>query len=566
MKKTFLPILITCFLLISLTCRSQQTMNASQAYDIAQKARSDAEDLWDKKGATPAEVAKSIQILKNALIFLDSVPVKRLAEKNIYLRFRRNDVTRDLARVYAASGQKELALVTLEQWYKLGNSSGVVSFITDDSAFLDIRQEPQFQKIVNNLKEQGMLWQNTAFNTPYKPDLTEDEKIAGLTLLWSQAKFNFVHFDHLSIDWNQTYIDYLAKVRNTKSTAEYYKVLISFYAQLKDGHTNVNVPKELSADFYSRPPMRTELIEGRVFITNVFSDSLVKTGIKPGLEILKIDSEPVVSYAEKNVKPYQSSSTPQDLEVREFTYSLISGPANKPVLFELKDRNGKIFTQSVARSGYHDIVRFKSIEYQAIGDIGYLVINNFEDRTINKKFDSLFTQIAKTKGLIIDIRYNGGGDGGIGFGIISKLTNKPFKTSSAKIMEHYSTPDAEAEWQEIVPGEDGPNGKLYYDKPVVLLIGPRTFSAAEDFTVAFSYMKRGKLVGMPTGGSTGQPVGFNLPGGGSARVCGKWDYFPDGKEFVGVGIMPDVTVKKTVKDLLNGTDAAKNKALELLKD
>ncbi len=127
-------------------------------------------------------------------------------------------------------------------------------------------------------------------------------------------------------------------------------MLISFYAQLKDGHTNVYVPNELSDEFYLRPPFRTELIEGRVFVTQVFSDSLLKSGINPGLEIVKIDAEPVISYAEKNIKPYQSSSTPQDMEVREFTYALLSGPKEKPILFEFRDHNGKIINRTIART------------------------------------------------------------------------------------------------------------------------------------------------------------------------------------------------------------------------
>jgi carboxyl-terminal processing protease len=57
---------------------------------------------------------------------------------------------------------------------------------------------------------------------------------------------------------------------------------------------------------------------------------------------------------------------------------------------------------------------------------------------------------------------------------------------------------------------------------------------------------------MATDGSTGQPVPFELPGGGSARVCGKHDSYPAGKDFVDVGIIPDVVVKKMVRDLMNG--------------
>jgi C-terminal processing protease CtpA/Prc len=94
-----------------------------------------------------------------------------------------------------------------------------------------------------------------------------------------------------------------------------------------------------------------------------------------------------------------------------------------------------------------------------------------------------------------------------------------------------------------------------------VLTSARTFSAAEDFTVAFDAMHRGLIVGEPTGGSTGQPMFFSLPGGGNARVCAKHDMYPDGKEFVGVGIQPGIVVKPTVSDLRKGKDTVLDAAI-----
>jgi hypothetical protein len=54
-------------------------------------------------------------------------------------------------------------------------------------------------------------------------------------------------------------------------------------------------------------------------------------------------------------------------------------------------------------------------------------------------------------------------------------------------------------------------------KPIVVLSSPRTFSAAEDFLVAFKPLKRGLIVGEPSGGSTGQPLIISLPGGLGSR-------------------------------------------------
>jgi carboxyl-terminal processing protease len=563
MKNNILPLLTICCLLASLKSRSQ---DAQKYYDRIQAIRDKSSDLWQKKSPTPQDLQKSIEMTEGAIRLLDSVPVSELANGNIYLKGRRHDLYMDMANAYAVENKKDSAFYWLYKMYDQGSYSGMVSFLEKDSTFMNLWSDQRFKDFANLMRRTGDLYKGAAFKTPYKENLTDAEKADGLSLLWMQARANFVYFDHLKTDWNKTYMDYMPLVLNTKSTAEYYKVLMQFYAQLKDGHTNVYPPKELQPDFYSRPPMRTELVEGRVFVSQVFSDSLIKAGVAPGLEVISIDSDPVTSYAEKNIKPYQSSSTPQDMEVREFTYALLSGPAKKPITFEFKDRNGKTFTKVVARTGYHDVKYPNTVVYETIDNVGYLQVNGFDNNSVNKIVDSLFkNEIPKTKGLVIDIRYNGGGDDGIGFNIIKKLTDKAAKASVSKVVKHYGRPGDELEWDENRPWELSPDGKIYYGKPVVLLIGPRTFSAAEDFTVVFDYMKRGKMVGMPTGGSTGQPILFDLPGGGSARVCGKKDTYPDGKEFVDIGIVPDVTVKKTVKDEQNGIDAAKEKAISMLK-
>ena len=114
--------------------------------------------------------------------------------------------------------------------------------------------------------------------------------------------------------------------------------------------------------------------------------------------------------------------------------------------------------------------------------------------------------------------------------------------------------------ESLQPG-DGP----HYSGPVVVLSGPATFSAAEDFLVAWKNSGRGKLIGEPSGGSTGQPLFFDLPGGGSARVCTKRDTFPDGTEWVGRGIAPDILVHPTFADVRAGKDTVLEKALEFLK-
>ena len=77
--------------------------------------------------------------------------------------------------------------------------------------------------------------------------------------------------------------------------------------------------------------------------------------------------------------------------------------------------------------------------------------------------------------------------------------------------------------------------------------------------------QRGKIIGEPTGGSTGQPLFFPLSGGGAARVCSKQNLYPDGRQFAGVGIQPQILVRTTVADFRAGRDTVLEKALEYLR-
>ncbi|MHB1630427.1 MAG: hypothetical protein ACYCVB_19000 [Bacilli bacterium] len=72
-------------------------------------------------------------------------------------------------------------------------------------------------------------------------------------------------------------------------------------------------------------------------------------------------------------------------------------------------------------------------------------------------------------------------------------------------------------------------------------------------------------MGQPTGGSTGQPVYFPLPGGGTGQIVGVWDVDADGNEFVGVGIAPDIHVTPELIDYSENRDRALDTALAIIR-
>jgi len=57
---------------------------------------------------------------------------------------------------------------------------------------------------------------------------------------------------------------------------------------------------------------------------------------------------------------------------------------------------------------------------------------------------------------------------------------------------------------------------------------------------------------------------FDLPNGGQARICTKKDTYPDGKEFVGVGVKPDIEISKKLSDYMENKDPVLDKAIDFL--
>jgi C-terminal processing protease CtpA/Prc len=113
---------------------------------------------------------------------------------------------------------------------------------------------------------------------------------------------------------------------------------------------------------------------------------------------------------------------------------------------------------------------------------------------------------------------------------------------------------------QLQPAEKNYKGKL------AILIDNETGSAAEDMVVLLHAAGRAKIIGEPSVGSTGQPFMLDLPGGGEARICTANCKYPDGREFVGVGIQPDILVHPTIKGIAEGQDEMLEAAIKYLKN
>lgn len=552
---------------------AQAATTADDAYQYLQTQRARARTVVGRAEKPPADsLHKAVHILQQALAYYHQPAVEALARTNQTLYFRQSDLLFDLAVLQSRLGQQELAVASLRALLAPEFAEVYAPWMLTHPALAGVRSHPLLKPTLDKTATLVNVFDSKALATSYRPSLSEAEKVAGLSKLWSEARYNFAYFDHLpGLDWDQAYLDYLPKVQAAASTVAYYRVLKQFYAQLHDGHTDVWASSGPVADsVYGRPPLTAQLVEGRVLVQQVRSDSLRRTGIVPGLEIVRIDELPATAYADRFVRPYQSGSTVQNVDVQTYTYNLLSGPRNRPVRVAFRDGRGQLFVRILPRSGYGKLAPAVPVRLRFLaGNVAYLQVNEFETDAGFQRFAAAFDSIRATSALVIDLRQNGGGNSGNGYRILSYLTDKRYRVGRYQSRIYSAVGRARGQGVRFEPVDTAnfraPAGEQkLYTKPVAVLISGQTFSAAEDFCSAYVGLRRGALVGEPTGGSTGQPLSFSLPGGLMARVCTKRDTYPDGTEWNGQGILPTLAARPTVAALQTGKDPVLAAALHYL--
>jgi C-terminal processing protease CtpA/Prc len=410
--------------------------------------------------------------------------------------------------------------------------------------------------------------------------LTSDQKLWGLMQVWAETKFNFVYFDRVpGLDWDEAVRTSIPRVAATRDRLEYYQVLRELVARLNDGHTLVLPPGALTGE-YDNPQLELQLVEGRAVVTRVGDTAEIReAALRAGLELVTIgDGVPVWEYFEENVARFYQGGTEQWTKALGL-YLLLNGPRGTTVKLGFRDPEGRSRTAELTRDSrnadgspfVHWLFGHQaSLEFRMIGgDLAYFRLPSFGSEDIVKEFarelDRL--ELDRLRGMIVDVRVNNGGNSDNAYAIISRLIDREIETSSWRTRQYLPARRSWGEgetWYEAKPGRIAPAEGRTYKGPLVVLIGPHTVSAAEDFLVPLDYSNRATLVGRTTAGTTGNPLRVPLPGGGLFQVCTKRDTYPDGKEFVGHGIEPDYRIEPTQLDVWQSRDRALEKAVEIL--
>lgn len=141
-------------------------------------------------------------------------------------------------------------------------------------------------------------------------NLSDADKLYGLSKFWEETSYNFAYFDHTHINWDSTYRAYIPKILATKNTWQYYLVMERFCALLQDGHTGVGFPIQLLNHNRSRNKwLLLENFDKHFYVTDIALK--FKDAVPLGSELVSVDGMPAREYAEKEIIPYISQSSEQ---------------------------------------------------------------------------------------------------------------------------------------------------------------------------------------------------------------------------------------------------------------
>ena len=196
--------------------------------------------------------------------------------------------------------------------------------------------------------------------------------------------------------------------------------------------------------------------------------------------------------------------------------------------------------------------------YKITEGVGYIYYNSFANDISDEQINTIINEMKDTKGLMIDVRNNTGGNTANADKLFSRFISAPTLVKYEKIKKGTGHND----FYDPQPHYVSP-ATITYGKPVAVLINRKCFSACNDFVLYMSQLPNVKLFGDQTGGGGSIPQQYILANGWSIQYSASLTLSAD-KIPVENGIMPDESITITPIQESNGIDIIIETAFQYL--
>ena len=193
--------------------------------------------------------------------------------------------------------------------------------------------------------------------------------------------------------------------------------------------------------------------------------------------------------------------------------------------------------------------------------VGYIAIDRLTDPDLSQHFGDVLENMGRTRGLILDLRSNGGGSEPLGLEIAGSFLDSAHIYASSQYRSGPRHTDLTVPKSRFC----GPKDPWHYVAPVVVLQGQRTMSSAEGLVLMLCQCPQVTTMGDRTAGSSGNPRPLNA-GAGITVNLPRWnDLDAKGKPIDAIGIPPAIVVDTKPADFSDTADPVLVAALARLR-
>jgi carboxyl-terminal processing protease len=366
------------------------------------------------------------------------------------------------------------------------------------------------------------------------------------------------------LDWQAVHDELRPQVDKATSTEQVRTIISGMLERLHQTHFGV-FPSEIYKEFDSpgaldgSPGIDVRALDGHAVVTGLDADSpAMAAGVKPGWEILRVDSREIPPALQRIQETFKDS-TMLDLRLSRVVLGRLNGPVGKTAKVEFLDGAGRHVTldlqRVMPRGKVVKLGDFPPFYFWVEGkkvrqDIGYVRFNAFFDP------DSLIKTVAATvdackqcKGFVIDLRGNPGGLGALAMGLSGWFIEK----SGLQLGTIYSKGTT---LKFVVFPRPEP-----FRGPLAVLVDGSSASTSEIFAGGMKDLQRARIFGTRTAGAALPSMIEKLPNGDGFQYAMANYISQGGKPLEGIGVTPDEIVAPTRKQLLEGQDPALDTAI-----
>jgi carboxyl-terminal processing protease len=379
---------------------------------------------------------------------------------------------------------------------------------------------------------------------------------------WETVRDRYYDPAFHGIDWEAERARFRPLASEARDTAELYSVLRRMLGALRDAHTRVYAPDER---FDWRHPrfisvgISVREVGGLPLVFSVERGSEAeRAGLRAGDTILSIDNEPALDRFARRLKEQSASQALASTRLQVMS-KLFEGANTSTVNISWVGADGKERTTQLRREWRERDTALRVRRMR--GQVGVIEFDVFTQSVAIDLMRSLDRELRNVRGLIVDLRHNGGGEAEAMTEVASAFL--PAGKSLGRFTDRGGRIQFEPHTRAAMLF--APDAIKTFRAPLIILTSERTSSAAEIFVAALKEARRAVVIGQNTCGCVlAIRRRHTLPDGGELDVS-EMDYqTAAGTRLEGAGVIADEKITLDRQDLRAHRDRAMERAIERL--